>query len=100
MTPITLVQQGPFAIASLMIAAFAIGVISGALHSLLLWRSVRTFVCHGSWCHAASARTLRLILVTAMLAVISRAGVLPLFLALLAFLVVRTAVIRHVALAL
>jgi len=100
MTPITLVQQGPFAIASLMIAAFAIGVISGVLHCLLLWRSVRTFVGNGSLRRAAGAQTLRLILVTAMLAVISRAGVLPLFLALLAFLVVRTAVIRHVALAL
>jgi F1F0 ATPase subunit 2 len=94
-----LIERGPFATASLIIAAFAGGAFLGAVHYALLWHSVKTLICHGSLLHALGAQTMRLIVVTAGLAMVGREGALPLLVALAAFLVTRVAAIRRIGMA-
>jgi hypothetical protein len=91
-----LIERGPFATASVIVAAFAGGAFLGAVHHALLWHSVKTLICHGSLLHALGAQTMRLIVVAAGLAMVGREGALPLLVALAAF---RVAAIRRIGLA-
>ena len=79
-------------------SALAVGALTGAAHSLMLWRSVQVFVQGGSVLHAVFSHLLRVLMAAAGLLLICRNGPLPLSAALLAFLAVRTLAVRRIGL--
>jgi len=94
----TLIGYDALAAAFTISAALAVGALTGAVHTLMLWRSVQIFVQGGSVLHAVFSHLLRFLMAAAGLLLICHNGPLRLCAALLAFLVVRTLAVRRIGL--
>jgi F1F0 ATPase subunit 2 len=98
MSRFTIIEHDSLGAVFTISAALAVGVLTGAVHSLMLWRSVQIFVQGGSVFHAVLSHLLRFFMAAAGLLLICHNGPLPLCAALLAFLAVRTFAVRRMGL--